>query len=38
MLRNEAATLSPTQLQLLVGWALQGRMELAEPLNDRKQR
>ena len=37
MLRNEAATLSPTQLNSLIAWTLNGRIDLSEPLDDRKQ-
>ncbi len=37
LLRSELATLNPSQINTLVGWTLSGRMELAEPLNGRKQ-
>lgn len=37
MLRTELASLAPNQINLLVGWTLSGRMDLAEPLNGRKQ-
>ncbi|MEJ7590067.1 MAG: VIT domain-containing protein [Planctomycetaceae bacterium] len=37
MLRNEGATLSAAQWSSLVGWTLSGRLELTEPIDDRKQ-
>ena len=37
MLRNDAATLTPTQVSSLVSWSMSGRLELPEPMNDRKQ-
>ena len=36
-LRNEAATLSATQLNSLITWTLNGRLGLSESLDDRKQ-
>ena len=37
LLETESATLSPEQINPLVNWTLSGRIELAEPLDGRKQ-
>ena len=37
ILRNDAATLSATQLNSLIGWSSSGRLELTEPIDGRKQ-
>lgn len=37
MLRTDLAKLNAVQISSLVNWALQGRMELVEPINGRKQ-
>ena len=37
MLQTEFAKLNATQINMLVGWTMSGRMELAKPVNGRKQ-
>jgi Flp pilus assembly protein TadD len=37
LLQSDLATLTPAQLQTLIGWTLSGRIELAQPLAGRKQ-
>jgi predicted Zn-dependent protease len=37
LLQTDLASLTPAQINMLVGWAISGRMELREPINGRRQ-
>ena len=37
LLQNDLAKLSPEQISTFLGWTLSGRIELADPIGDRKQ-